>query len=106
LVTDRLREELGAERLVTQELREGLARAAADLDRLGLEVARAKEETAQAANENAAAHATAATERERAAALAAEVAWITGTRSWRLRQRLLGWRWLAGLYRRLLRARR
>ena len=35
----------------------------------------------------------------RTEALEAELAWMTGSLTWRLRDRLLGWRWLAALYR-------
>ena len=38
-------------------------------------------------------------EDERVAELEAELAWITDTVTWRVRSRLLGWRWLTALYR-------
>lgn len=97
----RLREELTAERLTADRLREELATERLTTDRLREELASERLSTRELRDESA----RAAAERERADALAGELAWITGTRSWRLRQRLLDWRWFVWLYRRLQGAR-
>jgi hypothetical protein len=80
LATDRLRGQVEAERMASNRLRQELVAATDDLERIG----------------NAA-----AADRARAESVTADLGWITGTLTWRLRERALGWRWLASSYRRL-----
>jgi hypothetical protein len=80
LATDRLGGQLEAERQACNRLRQELGAATDDLERT---------------------RSAAAADRARAESLAADLGWITGTLTWRLRRRALGWRWLARSYRRL-----
>ncbi len=103
--TARLRGELSSERTAARRLRDELARAASDVDEVRAAEARAATAAASSGEElDAARRALQRAEKEHAAAQAAsaaELAWITGTLTWRLRNRLLDRRWVARLYRRL-----
>jgi hypothetical protein len=101
----RLRAELSSERAAARRLGDEHARAAADRDEARAAEARAAAAAASLRDElEAARRALHRAEEEHAAAqaaAAADLAWITGTLTWRLRSRVLGPRWIVRLYRRL-----
>lgn len=87
-----------------EALRETISRADGDMALLRHELETERLAVSRLRQEMAAARAVAAGELARAQSLATDLAWITDTLTWRLRRRLLGWRWLSGAYR-LLRGR-